>query len=78
VLRRWALCLDQADNALCAKKPTHDEPNVYTKTIAFSQGDQWLAAGLAGDNRDILLWPLATESLVKLACSRLDDPVQCL
>lgn len=55
----------------------HDEPNTVVQSIAFSQDDQWLAAGLNYGNNDILLWPLGTENLIRLACSRLDDQTKC-
>lgn len=55
----------------------HDEPNVWAKTIAFSHDDQWMAVGLDGDNHDILLWPLSSEGLVDLACSRLRSKKEC-
>lgn len=55
----------------------HAEPNVRVRTLAFSHDDQWLAAGLEGDNYDIMLWPLATQQLIELACSRLQDKTLC-
>lgn len=55
----------------------HDEPNVWVRTIAFSHDDQWMAAGLGGDNHGILLWPLSSEDLVDLACTRMRGNTQC-
>ena len=55
----------------------HDEPNVWVKTLAFSHDNQWLAAGLGGDNYDVLLWPLTIDKRVEMACGRLQGETQC-